>query len=463
MGGSTAGGAGGVRIGIAFDDTTFEPDPTWTYITALDSAKAAAYTLDKGKQTEDDQVNTTKVVVNVFDRDGVLDPTNSSGPYYGLIEPLLQLQVELWDPCAGEWQSRFRGFIEEWAYVPYPGSYVDPAGVVEGYSSIEISCVGIMEPLSSIQLQLGAFGDTPPTSSVGFVFFDNATFQDRITQVWGNAGIDDFWLVAFTGNVEMAESPYSPSDNVMSVIQDAVDAELPSVANAYEDRFGRLACHGRLAEFDPEGTAAGASPGAWDFHTWKCGDGFHVALSPDDTAHLRSFAFSRGISSIRNSAYCTPVGIAAADKDGQLSTDPTSIGKYGIRSWSKENLYISAGLLTGKTAAEETKLMADFIVANFKDPKNRVTDLGFKSMHPDDPRAAATWALLSQWDVSDSMEVTITLPGRAADSPNFNLEPFFIQGGQEKVTPLDPEFALVELTLDITPRPLDDAGLAVAG
>lgn len=460
------GSAGGVRIGIAFDDVTFEPDPTWTYITALADVTAAAYEIERGKQTEQEQVGTTKLTVNVFDKTGVLDPTNSSSAYYGLIEPLLQIQVELWNPCALEWQSRFRGFIQDYDYVPYPGSRVDPGGVVAGFSALQISAVGIMEPLSAIQLQIGAFGDTPPAGTEGNVFFDNATFQDRITQVWGNAGIDSFWLVAFTGNVEMAESRYAPSDNVMSVVQDAVDAELPTVANAFEDRFGRLACHGRLAEFDPHGTwlSIGADDATrnavWEFHQWKCGDGSAVAASPSDTAHIRSFAFNRGLANIFNSAYCTRAGIAEADKAGQLSIDPTSIGKYGIRSWSKENLYIDSGLLTGNTGDEETKAFADFIVANFKNPTNRVTDLTFKSMDADDPRAAATWDLLCRVDVSDSIAITITLPGRAADSPNWSLEPFFVQGSSERVTPLNPDYALVETRLDVTPRPLNSGAIA---
>lgn len=459
------GGAGGVRIAVAFNDTTFEPDPEWTFLTALASVRAAAYKIDKGKQDEQDQVGATQALINVFDKDGTLDPTNSSSPYYGLIDALLQVRIELWNPVAETWHTRFRGFIRDLNYVPYPGSHVDPGGVVRGFHALEIDAVGIMEPLTAIELAEGAFGDTPPAGTEGNVFFDNATFQDRITQVWGNAGIPDDWLVAFTGNVEMAESRYSAgSDNVMSVIQDAVDAELPTVANAYEDRFGRLAVHGRLAELDPAGTAASTTPDRWDFHEWKVGDETAVNASPSDTAHIRPpFAFNRGLGHIVNSAYCTPAGIAQADKAGQYSTDPTSIGKYGIRSWSKENLYISAGLLTGNTKEEETKAYADFIVANQKDAKNRITQLTLKTMRPDATGAAANWAMLCKSDVQDSVEVTITFTGRPADSPNFNLEPFFILGIHEEVRPLNPDYALVSLSLDVAPRPLDDVGLATPG
>lgn len=460
---ATDGGAGGVRIGVAFNDTTFEENPEWTFLTALESVRAASYTIDKGKQDEQAQVGATQVVINLFDRDGTLDPTKTEGPYYGLIDALLQVRIELFNPVTNTWHSRFRGFIQDLDYVPYSGSHVDPAGVVEGYYSLQISCVGIMEPITAIELQLGAFGDSPPPGAEGFVFFDNATFQDRITQVWGNAGIPTGWLVAFEGNVEMAESRYSPSDNVMSVVQDAVDAELPTVANAYEDRFGRLAVHGRLAELDPVGTFESTTPDRWDFTEWKAGDERAVLASPTDTAQIREAPFNRGLAHLVNSAFCTPAGIAQADRAGQLSTDSASIAKYGIRSWSKENLYIAEGLLTGNTALEETRAYADFQVANGKNPHNRFTGLTFKSMHPDDERAAPNWDLLCRCDVQDSLEVTITFAGRPADIPNFNLEPFFILGIHEQVTPLTDTYAMVTTRLDVAPRPLETAGLATPG
>jgi hypothetical protein len=176
---------------------------------------------------------------------------------------------------------------------------------------LKIECVDIFEILTAIEMQPdGSFGDDPTTASyadaTGNIFFAVTDGQGRIDQVMGNAGINVDFYVCFTLNINAAEAVYSPSENVLQVIQDVADAEFPTVANVYTDRFGRLAIHGRLAKFDPSGTAASASPGAWDFTHWKAGDGKAVTASPTDTAHIRSFAYNRGLSMIRNSALCTP-------------------------------------------------------------------------------------------------------------------------------------------------------------
>jgi hypothetical protein len=438
--------AGGVRVSVALDDNSLEWSPTWTDLTATDNL-VAGYDIRRGRQFETDKNDPSEVTVKINDIYGVLDPTNSSGPYYGKIDPLRQIKVELWNPVTSEWKPRFRGFIEDFDYV------LDPSQRV---MQLQITCVDLTAILTAIEMQPGQFGITPATSEAGnIVFAAGDTAHDRIAGVLTDAGLPTDYYVVFTLNVTMQRSIYSPSENVLLPIQDAADAEFPTVSNEYIDRLGRLSVHGRLAKFDPDGTAASATPGAWDFTHWKCGDGAAVALSPSDTAQIRTFAFNRGLSKVFNSALCTPNNIdnpptvsGVSDIPGQLKTDATSIGIYGIRSWSAENLLIDSGDLTGNTGLEECALFAEFIETNYKEPRNRITDLSFKSIHPDDPRAAAVWDLLCNVDIADMIDVTVANPGGGG----FNAEPGFVEGITESCEPLNADFAMVTTSLDVSPQ-----------
>jgi hypothetical protein len=61
----------------------------------------AGYQIDRGRAYEFDRTDTGKATVTINDREGVLDPRNSTSPYFGLLEPLLQIQIELLNPGHG--------------------------------------------------------------------------------------------------------------------------------------------------------------------------------------------------------------------------------------------------------------------------------------------------------------------------------------------------------------------------
>jgi hypothetical protein len=459
--------AGGVRVGVAFDATTLEPSPTWTYLTDT-SNLVAGYEIDRGRQYEFDKTDTGTATVTLFDQDGVLDPTNASGPYFGKIDPLLQIKVDLWNPVISGWVERFRGFILEYDYSVQPWAYQDGSGNTVGVTSLTLSCADLFAILDKIEMypdlvsSAPAFGDPPPTASAGNVFFDNASAHDRIEQVLGNAGIDPAFYVVFTLNVNLQETVYSPGQSVLEVIQEAADAEFPTVSNVYCDRLGRVAVHGRLAKFTPSTVAAGAGTAAWDFTQWKAGDGKAVAASPSDTAHIRTFAFNRGWSKVFNYAYCSPKDIADADIAGQVSRDATSIGDFGYCPWSAESLIIGAptgdpltgadaDTLTGLDALAACKTFADYIVANYKTPRDRITEITFRSIDPLSTGASANWDLLTRADISDQVVVTVRGPGDGPAGAIFNGATFFIEGLRETVAPLNGTYGDVTLSLDLSP------------
>ena len=91
---------------------------------------------------------------------------------------------------------------------------------------------------------------------------------------------------------------------------------------------------------------------------------------------------------------------------------------------------------------------AQYYAINYAEPKNRVWVWGFASMRPEQPHAAATWDLLSQVEIADLISITVASPGGGG----FDDEAFFVEGIHETVTPLNPDYDLVRLTLDLSPQ-----------
>jgi hypothetical protein len=434
---------GRFALALNADEPTLTWDPEWTFLDQDYPSLVTSYSIDRGRQYELDRTDGGRATVQIADRDGILDPTNTTGPYYGLIEPLLQAALCRWNPVTEEWDWRFRGFVEEMDYSFDPSQRVN---------RLTLTLVDIFEILGAVEMQPGQFGVDPVAAlvpqSAGQVFFVEEHADDRIIGVLTSCGIPVDFYVVFSLNVVVHQWPYSPGEAAMTPIQEAADSEFPGVSNVFPDRFGRLAVHGRLSKFDPVGVASGADVGQWDFHEWQAGDGAAVAGNPAQFAHIRVFSFNRGLSKIINSALATPVGIADADVAGQLSQDPTSIGLRGIRSWSAQNLLTKEGLLDSTDDLTETKRFANYYTANYAAARNRVTSVGFRSMRPGQAGASENWRLLSKIDIGDTIEITVASPGGGG----FNAEPYFVEGIHETSLPANPDYDDVTVTLDVSPR-----------
>jgi hypothetical protein len=237
-------------------------------------------------------------------------------------------------------------------------------------------------------------------------------------------------------------------------MRDTVDAEWPGIANLYEDKQGRCVAHGRYARLDPLGTEAGGAN--WDFTDWQCGDGTAIQADPTLAQIRPPLRWSRSRRMIYNAAIAyprfpikgTPVQtFDESDIPGQISTDPASISAYGYRSWSARDLITLEGTTTGLEAGPECRLFADFYTANYALPRTRVEALTFKSLHPDDDRAAATWALICGVDISDRITLSHDYPGSLI--PYF--ESMFVEGSEMTIRPLNPTYDMVELSVNVSP------------
>ena len=152
-------------LSLAFDDDSLVWDPTWTRIDSTPNLVASAQ-IDRGRQYELDRTDTGRATVSINDVDGVLDPTNSSGPYYGLIEPLVQAVICRHDPVRNAWRQRFRGFIEEMDYSFDPSQRVN---------RLTLTLVDLFEFVNATQMQLGYFGDTPGPTGPTAVSYTHLT------------------------------------------------------------------------------------------------------------------------------------------------------------------------------------------------------------------------------------------------------------------------------------------------
>lgn len=437
-------------MNFAPNDVSLEPNPDWVRLDDTDNL-VASYTIDRGRQVETDTTDGGRATVQINDRYGVLDPTNGVGPYAGLIQPLIQVTLGRHDPIADVWQTRFRGFILDWGYAFDPSQRVN---------RLTLDLVDIFEILNTIEMLPGQFGDDPVTGgapqSAGQVWFASARADVRLDQLYGNAGIPPEFFVNFEMNVDLWATVYSPGESALVTAQEAVEGEFPGVANLYPDRFGRAAAHGRLSKFDPATIAAGAGDAAWDWHHWHCGDAAAVAGAPSTTAQIREFAFNRGLSQVINSAFATPLynasgnPLTAAEITAQIAQDATSIGKYGIRSWSRQNLLTKTGLLDSSDSLAEVFKFVQWRLDNYAVPRNRVSLLTVKSMRPDWPGAEKTWDLLGRADISDQIDITVTSPGGGG----FGAEPFFIEGIHEQSTPLNADYDMDTMSFDVSPAGL---------
>jgi len=384
------------------------PEPSWVRYDDVAGIGCEGFDWHRGRQSEFDVTNTGTATVFFDDRTGAFaDETLVGG----------QIMLQLHNPVLGTWEPVFRGHIDDIHSEPSPGA--------PSLTNSQLECVGIFDYLAGVRMVVGEFGDLTPVGMSGVVFYEDGPVDERIVSILTDAGIDTDMYVVFSGNVDVNETLYDPDDNALSAIRDASDAEFPSgVANAYEDRFGRIVWHGRFAKFDPDGVSGDAGDSAWDFQRWEAGTRGSVGTT---RSQVREFQYNRPRSRIINSYVAWP----ALNQNGQefpqssvlglVRTDTGSISSYGYRGSEAGSLIIKKHKTNGNTGADECGLFGDFYIANYAEPRKNVERITFRTLRPDDPRAAANWALMCRIDVSDAVDLYISEAG-------LDGEEFFVEG-----------------------------------
>lgn len=448
------------RVNLALVDGPLVWSPTWTRVDNIPNL-VAGIDINRGKQTEADDTDTSTATVYLKDRWGYFDPLNVSSDFAGYLGRQILLQA--YDPIANEWVQQTRMWVDHVDFDFNPATR-DGTSIV---SNVQLQCIDIFGLLSRLTMDLSevtgnrVFGNTPPAGSEGVIFYEDSSpgdgsgFDDRITQCLDDCGLTTDWYVVFTGNIDLLEGLYDVGDSPMLVLGQAVDAEMPGLANHYSDKFGRYCAHGRGARFDPDGVSATAGDAAWNFRRWKAGDGAAILLDPDRAQIRPPLGWSYSEERVRNVGYAYPKDLLEADKPNQVFT-VAGVDPIDRRVWSAENLLVKAGTTTGNTGADEARLYGEFWATVLSDPSVRVDSVTFKSIAANHPQADVTWALMLGADISDIIDLEHGYAGGVGIS-----EEFYIEGSEMSIRPLNPNMDLVKVTFNLSPVAYyaDDMGL----
>lgn len=448
---------------IAPNDEALEPNPVWIRLDdpAEDwSLRVSQVSIDRGKSNELDTTKTGTMTVTFKDPDGLLDPTNTTSPFYDtsndvtLLNPNVQVAFARFNPIDGTWSTRFRGFTKQWSYD------LDTSG----FATVTLQAVDLFELLADLLLTPGDQGDTPLIGNESDIYYEGGSpfpfrnnpihVDDRIEQVLVDAGLPGFWygsaatpIGVFSGNVQVQEQTLERFGQIIDALFAAADAEFPGVANIFCRKEGTIQFFGRFARFFPD------RPG-YHIDEWDVG-GAAEAAADTNVVRLSSFKFRRSKDDIFNRALALPQGLEEGDVPGQQVDDATSQAKYGIRPWFAEDLLTWQGhddLGNTVDAATETKKFATYRVNNYKNPKNRIEQIRFRMLGVDHTSAPAVWSFLQEVEIGDVLNVLTSHRGGGGFD-----EQFYVEGIREVDEPLDGTMHNVTMQIDVSPKSFFDS------
>jgi hypothetical protein len=448
---------------VAFNDDTFTAAPTWTQLD-VSPYRTTGVTIDRGRNYEFDRTEAGSATVTMVDTTGALDPTNPSGPWFGKLVPLKQAAYALYDPFVGAYSTIFRGFISDIQY---------SVDATERFNTVTFHLVDALAIFGATELvPNGAFGDTLPAEAAGDVFYADDSGTDavrtRLVQVldeigWPGTGLAIGTLrEIFSGNVKLSGGNstvggivYSFGTPALTVMQDAADAEFPGVANLWVAKDGTVTFHGRFARFNPTNAS-------YHIHPWHVGDTAAVVADFTTVQVVEPLEFMIDMEHLWTVGICTPQGIDDGDIASQyVSNHPEAVAKYGIRTWSAENILNGGG--AGTTASEECQRIAAYYVDNYSTPLSTVRKLSFHAGKATGNPSRLLWLLVTGVDVSDRVHLTTSHVGGGGFS-----QYLFVEGLHYDIRPMTSTHAEVMLTLDMSPaayygrNPFDPRALAYA-
>lgn len=423
-------------LSVAFEADALDVSPEWTRLDTHLDIRVQRVSIKRGRPDEKAKTDIGRFTASGLDFTGVLDPTNASGPWFGLLDPVKQAAYGLRNPVTGEWATLFRGYVDELRPV------LDITGK---FMSWTLDLVDALDIFSDAEIIPDQAGNVVPSESTGDVFYDPVTtIGDRILAAVADAALSvgaTAWppelLEVFTGNVKGKGAPYPARTPLLQVMQDAGDAEFPGVANLFVAKDGVVTFHGRLARFNPDDPQ-------YRINRWKVGD--VKAFDEDASVAVASeLEFSRGKANLVNAAIATPRDIEEADIAGQFVADIASVTKYGARSISFDSLQTDGHADGSTTDLVETRKFATYYVENGRTPRNRIDKIVFRPP-PSEARSPAQWALICGVDISDIVHVKTTHPGGGGFD-----EDFFVEGVSYEIVPMTATHPEVTLTLEVSP------------
>jgi hypothetical protein len=429
-------------VSVAFGEDALTATPTYTRLDTPtmigDGLRITRWSSKRGRSYFTDRTQTGTATAEFLDSAGVVDPTNSTGPFYPM-DPNCPFALGLYNPVAADWTTVFRGMVQQ---VP------QQLDVSARFARGQIAAADVMALLALAEIPPGVDFDssnagTNTANAIGDTTYAAQTVQDRIKAVLADIGIPSGMTNIFSGNVNVQACVYPPGTNALEVLWDAADAEFPGLANLYAAKDGTIDFKGRLARFNPTDPSYG-------INTWHVGD-LPAVAAHSSWAVISDLSFDRDVAKVINASLFSPDNIADADIAAQLAASSASIAQFGNRTYSGANLITAGGVAGGDglDAKDETKLFGNYWVDNFQDAQTRISQVTLTNVRPGAANEAAQWLFLCGVEISDLVYVTTTHPGGGG----FNLEPYFVEGISYDVRPSgDPDRPLVTVTLDLSPQ-----------
>jgi hypothetical protein len=425
----------GVCVG---DGNLFTWQPTWTRLDRdIAGLRCTGVSIRRGRRTIWERTDTGTCTATFSDRAGYLDPTRPTAS--SLISKPFAVSIR--NPVTNEWWPLFRGVV-------------DDVGMVMNHHTLKletaIQAVDLFDYFANFELIPGLAGFTEAQlNRQGYVFYEDATYKDRILAILGDAQITNPAMYSvFSGNIICAESQYSAGDKVLQALEEAVDAEFPTVANQYIDVRGVYQAHGRYARFNPDEVAGPLVN--WDFNRWKVGDNAAARADLTRAKMQEPYTFSESRADIRNAALCYPVYTDLRDLGQFIYADSASRTAHGTRTWTAPNLAVAEEIHDMLSAKAFCQKVSQYIVLNYKDPIPRIPQVTVGTEHPThDVFGPAAWAYICDVDISDVVNVQITHPGGGG----FNAD-YYVEGISIDMRPgpghLDTSFPFVKHTADLS-------------
>ncbi len=443
---------------IALTDTALDELPAWT---RLDDPAgydvATSWSISRGRTTEMEKTGTGIASIAFADSTGLLDPTNTSSPFYNTggtatyLDPMRQIAIALQHPVSGTWFPLFRGHLSS------QNHEMDMWSDVRGVDTVTWECSDAFDLFAALILTPGVQGNTPSLVDFSNVYYTGTPsnldgeanvfkhVDDRIVQLlddagWPGTGSSDILRDIFSGNVSVQGKVYDRTDQLLAALFDAADAEFPGIANVYMSKTGVVTFRGRFARFFP------TNPG-YGITTWEAG-GMPEALADNTVAPIAGLTFHRSKDDIINSVIALPANADDSDIPAAVTEDAASITRYGYRGESFPDLQTSAGHtnLTPTTAPQETKKFAEYYVGNYAAPSTRVSVITFRPRAPNDPTGPALWDLVCGVEIGDRVHLQTTHAGGGGFD-----EMFFVEGIRYEARGARPEYHDITLELDVSP------------
>lgn len=430
-------------VSVAFGQAALTASPTWTRIDDPATLSVSEWQTNRGRAYILDKTDTGTASVTFTDLKGTLDPTNADGPFFPM-DPNCPFAIALYNPVTETWHTVFTGLIQN-TEITVDLSEIFSTGTLTAADLFSILAIAEIPP----GVDFAAADDGSNTANeIGDTTYAQQAVNDRLLTILADAGITDPAFIDFTsGNVQVQACVEPPGTKVLQALQDTADAEFPGVANLYVSTDGKITFRGRLARFDPSSYSA---------HTWLCGDVAAVAAGGDGWCLMSGLTFDRDVEKVINGALFSPEGIADIDLADQLEVADdggASIEQFGPRTLTGADLLTAGGEGDDTNDAnQETQLYGEYYVSNYNLAQNRVSQITFRWLSPEDPRAAALWNLLCNVEIGDVVEITTTHPGGGG----FVSEPFFVEGIAYDAKPLGrpdiPDMVDITLTLDLSSK-----------